>query len=42
MTGVQTQLRKHVALEHELSGNEQQVMAVIVVFNVQPKFKFPR
>lgn len=29
MTGVQTQLRNHVALEHELSGNEQQVMTVI-------------
>ena len=29
MRGVQTQLRNHVALEHELSGNEQQVMKVI-------------
>lgn len=26
---MQTQLRSHVALEHELSGNEQQVMTVI-------------
>uniref|UniRef100_A0A8C3KKS8 Calponin-homology (CH) domain-containing protein n=1 Tax=Calidris pygmaea TaxID=425635 RepID=A0A8C3KKS8_9CHAR len=29
MRGVQTQLRNHVALEHELSGNEQQVVKVI-------------
>ncbi|NXG60038.1 SPTN5 protein, partial [Hemiprocne comata] len=29
MRGVQTQLRNHVALEHELSGNEQQVMDLI-------------
>lgn len=29
MRGVQTQLRNHVALEHELSGNEQQVMEAI-------------
>lgn len=25
LSGVQSQLRKHKALEHELSGNEQQV-----------------
>ncbi|NXD80777.1 SPTN5 protein, partial [Halcyon senegalensis] len=29
MRGVQTQLRKHVALEHELSGNEQQLQELI-------------
>ncbi|RLW10138.1 hypothetical protein DV515_00002285, partial [Chloebia gouldiae] len=29
MTGVQTQLRNHVALEHELSGNEQQLQELI-------------
>ncbi|KAM6073898.1 spectrin beta chain, non-erythrocytic 5 [Chlamydotis macqueenii] len=29
MRGVQTQLRNHVALEHELSGNEQQLQELI-------------
>ncbi|NXN96468.1 SPTN5 protein, partial [Rhinopomastus cyanomelas] len=29
MRGVQTQLRNHVALEHELSGNEQQLQDLI-------------
>ncbi|NXJ96213.1 SPTN5 protein, partial [Corythaixoides concolor] len=29
MRGVQTQLRNHVALEHELSGNEQQLQELV-------------